>query len=379
MFKREKMKHSTKIIFLGLLSSIALIATCIYFKYDMVRNNIDMDTNSKILTDINDEEVKVDVLPQVIEPIIKDIQKVSVEKVIKEEKILQVSSLDYKIEEELITIDGEMPILENNDTLKLMLMSRCEKVKCNKKIHFSEKQVYPKWKELATKTINLFHNENIKMANLTVKGNSIRISGEFQNKESMSKLEKLLKPYLVIYNIKNETTVKEVKEDSSTIDNTNIDDTKVEKIIPKISNIEIAKEKTPQLDTDNKLNSKNSSMKIVEEKISDILKEKNINFYKGSANITRKGQKTLDQIIVILKKQKDINIEVHGHTDASGAKKINQWISTERAKSVKNYLGSKGLNSKNIIAKGFGETKLLLKNRPNNGINRRVEIKIKRR
>jgi outer membrane protein OmpA-like peptidoglycan-associated protein len=366
------MKQSTKIIFFGLLSSFALISTCIYFNHDMVIEDRDKSTDSKLIADTNSEKTnivevfQVDSTPQAIKPKIRDFQTLPEEKVVKEQeteqkieeinkeiRTLKVSSLDYKIEKELITIDGKMPILENNDTLKLILMSRCEKVKCDKKIHFSSEQVMPKWKALATETINLFHRENIEMANLTVDGNSICISGEFKEKESMAKLEKILTPYLAIYNIKNETSLKERAVISPVI-------------LPKVE--------THQVNADD-----NSSIKIVEEKISDILKEKHVNFYRNRAKITKKGRKTLDEIIIILRKQKDIYIEVQGHTDASGKAKTNQWISTQRAKSVKNYLGSRGLNPKNIVAKGFGETRLLLKNKPYSAINRRVEIKIKGR
>ncbi len=357
------MKQSTKIIFFGLLSSFALIITCVYFNYDMVIEDIGKSTDSKLIADTSSEKTnivevfQVDSTPQVIKSKIRDFQTLPIEKVEQEQKVqeinkkiktLKVSSLDYKIEKELITIDGEMPILENSDILKLVLMSQCEKLKCDKKIHFSSEQVMPKWKALATETIELFHRENMKMANLKVDGNSIRITGEFNEKGSMAKLERILTPYLAIYNIKNETRLKDREVVSSKVE-------------------------THQVNADN------SSLKIVEEKISDILKKKHINFYKNRAKITKKGKKTLDKIIVILKKQKDIYIEVEGHTDASGKAKTNQWISTQRAKSVKNYLGSRGLNPKNIVAKGFGETRLLLKNRPNSAINRRVEIKIKGR
>ncbi|MCK5854870.1 MAG: OmpA family protein [Sulfurovaceae bacterium] len=381
------MKQSTKIIFLGLLSSIALIIACIYFKYDMVLNSgnavvtkslvSDMQKENnkpKIeeftqLIDIEEEEskkedIKIESLAKTVEKSIlvpKLAPKEALVEAKSEPKALKISSLNYRMEKELITIEGEMPILENNDSLKLILMSQCEKIKCDKKILFSPDQVIPKWKELVTNTINLFNNEKMETANLKVDGNSIYISGEFVDKESMAKLDTLLTPYLTIYTIKNNTTVKaEIKESTTKIDIPEIVTPKVE--IPKV---------------ETKDNS--TSISIVEEKISEILKEKHINFYKSRAKITKKGQKTLDEIIVILKKHKDVSIEVHGHTDASGKRKANQWISTERAKSVKNYLGSRGLNPKNIVAKGFGETQLLLTNRPNNAINRRVEIKIKRR
>ncbi len=370
------MKQSTKIIIFGLLSSFALILTCIYFHHDMGKST----DSSKLIADTNSEKANIvnhtfqaNSTPQVIKPKITDFQTLPEERIVKEQEInqeaeeandkirtLKVSSLDYKIEKELITIDGEMPILENNDTLKLLLMSRCEEIKCDKKIHFSSEQVMPKWKALVTETINLFHHENMEMANLTVDGNSIYISGEFKDKESMAKLEKILAPYLVIYNIKNETSLKEREV----------------VLAPKVETSQLIKE---EKSSPKNTSVKSSSIKIIEEKIADILKKKHINFYRNRAKITKKGRKTLDKIISILKKHKDIYIEVQGHTDASGKAKTNQWISTQRAKSVKNYLGSRGLNPKHIVAKGFGETRLLLKNRPNSAINRRVEIKIKGR
>ncbi len=364
------MKKSTKIIFLGLLSSIALIITCIYFKYNMILDGVNSSVDKSFISDIQNTELnsiaetepKLESFPQLV-----DIEKgesvviptqVSVEEE-SEPKALEVSSLDYNIEKGLIRIDGKMPILENNDTLKLMLMSRCEMVKCDKKILFSPKQVEPKWKKLATETIHLFNSEKMDKANLKVEGNRIYISGEFTDKLSKEKLDALVEPYLTIYSIENNTTIKK--------------EAKKEEIKKEEAKVLSSKEETPKIDV------QNSSIKIVEEKISDILKEKRVNFYKNSAKITKKGKKTLDEIIIILKKQKDIHIEVQGHTDASGRAKVNQWISAERAKSVKLYLKSKRLNAQNITAKGFGETKLLLKNRPNNAINRRVEIKIKRR
>jgi len=246
-------------------------------------------------------------------------------------------------------------------------MSRCEEITCDKKIHFSAKQVYPKWKELATETIKLFNSEKMERANLKVEGNTIYISGEFPNKASKEKLDVIVKPYLTVYSIKNSTTVKDEKKE------VNVVSPHEETPEIKSSTIKHSAIAIPKVDTEN------NSMKMVEEKISDILQEKHVNFYKSSAKITKKGRKTLDEIIVILKRQKDIHIEIQGHTDASGRAKINQWISSKRAKSVKHYLVSRGLNPKNITAKGFGETKLLLKNRPYNAINRRVEIKIKRR
>jgi len=369
------MKQSTKIIFLGLLSSLALIITCIYFKYDMLLDNANSSLSQRLTLDKQGIEMnstaqiepKREAFPQLIDTPKGETRVVSTQVTPEEPKTLEVSSLDYKMEKELISIDGKMPILENNDTLKLMLMSRCEVITCDKKILFSPKQVHPKWKELATETIKLFNSEKMETANLKVEGNTIYISGEFVDKASKKKLDAIVKPYLTVYSIKNSTTVKDKKKEVNVVS--------LHEETPAIKSSVI---NIPKVDI-SKTDVENNSMKTVEAKIADILKEKHVNFYKSRAKITQKGRKTLDEIIVILKKQKDIQIEVQGHTDASGRAKINQWISSERAKSVKHYLVKRGLNPKHITAKGFGETRLLLKNRPYNAINRRVEIKIKRR
>jgi outer membrane protein OmpA-like peptidoglycan-associated protein len=118
---------------------------------------------------------------------------------------------------------------------------------------------------------------------------------------------------------------------------------------------------------------------IAQKKIAELLERERINFYRSRAKITPKGLKTLQKVITILKDVPDIKIEVKGYTDASGKRSVNRWISEERAKSVKNYLGSHGINPVHIEAKGFGEENLLYKDKPYSPLNRRVEIEIKRR
>lgn len=374
------MKQSTKIIIFGLLSSIALIVSCVYFKYDMINQSINGTPNSnEMMVNFNNKKSKINALSKSMnfQTEISE-KKFEQQKFSQELQTLKVSSLNYKIEKTLITIDGKLPILDEDDVLKKILMSRCKEVRCDKKIHFSSEQVDPKWKGVVIKIIDLFHTENITKANLVVEGNEIYIHGEFKDEKAFFKLDKIIKPYLAIYYIKNETTFQKV------IPILSPDDIKVpiaekamsqtiKTLVPKPHHIALPQAKKTII------KKKHNSMKVVEEKILEILREKKINFYKNSAKITRKGKRTLNKIIAILRKEKNIRIEVQGHTDASGKAKINQWISSQRAKSVKNYLGSMGLNPATIVAKGFGETRLLLKNRPNSAKNRRVEIKIKRR
>ena len=113
--------------------------------------------------------------------------------------------------------------------------------------------------------------------------------------------------------------------------------------------------------------------------ISNIIKSDRIHFYKNRSKLTNKGRKTLDKVVDVLKDVSDINITVKGYTDASGRRKMNRWVSSQRAKSVKDYLVSKGISIESIEVKGFGEDKLLYPNKPYSTLNRRVEIEIKRK
>jgi outer membrane protein OmpA-like peptidoglycan-associated protein len=122
----------------------------------------------------------------------------------------------------------------------------------------------------------------------------------------------------------------------------------------------------------------NNTLETIQDKISSLLEEKKIRFKKNSGKLSREGQEVLDELIALLSNQKNFRIEVQGHTDAGGKRKVNQWISQTRANRVKKYLVRKGLSSKKIKAKGFGETRLLFVNKPYSQKNRRVEIYIKR-
>ena len=76
-------------------------------------------------------------------------------------------------------------------------------------------------------------------------------------------------------------------------------------------------------------------------------------------------------------------LELSSHTDSRGGDARNLVLSQQRAQSCVDYLISIGINKNNIVAKGYGETKLI--NRCKNGVtctedehqkNRRTEIKV---
>ena len=120
------------------------------------------------------------------------------------------------------------------------------------------------------------------------------------------------------------------------------------------------------------------SAKEIQEKINLIIKNNKIIFKRLSIDVTLKSEKTIKIIASLLNEYKDIKIEVAGHTDAKGEDDFNLAISKKRAASVKNKLIEYGLDKNRVSAKGYGESKPIVKNDGNgySVVNRRVEFNI---
>lgn len=86
----------------------------------------------------------------------------------------------------------------------------------------------------------------------------------------------------------------------------------------------------------------------------------------------------LDRVVKLLEDNPAIEIEMSAHTDAWGSDEYNFKLSDNRARSVMNYILSKGIPSSRIISKGYGETKPVAPNDTydNRQLNRRVEFTI---
>ncbi|MGH8311072.1 MAG: OmpA family protein, partial [Steroidobacteraceae bacterium] len=69
-------------------------------------------------------------------------------------------------------------------------------------------------------------------------------------------------------------------------------------------------------------------------------------------------------------------VEVAGHTDSTGEDAYNQALSERRARTVAQYLTSKGVIDQRIITVGAGETRPVSNNGTPEGrqANRRVEL-----
>lgn len=105
---------------------------------------------------------------------------------------------------------------------------------------------------------------------------------------------------------------------------------------------------------------------------------KNIFFETGSAKLKDESNAELDRIVNLLKTYPNIKIEIAGHSDKTGLEDFNLKLSRERAKSVVDYLISKGISASNLVYKGYGSSKPIATNATPEGrqLNRRVEFEI---
>jgi OmpA-OmpF porin, OOP family len=86
----------------------------------------------------------------------------------------------------------------------------------------------------------------------------------------------------------------------------------------------------------------------------------------------------LDRVVKLLSENPAIEIEMSAHTDSRGSDDYNFKLSDNRARSVMEYIISKGIATSRIISKGYGETKPVVPNDTdeNRQLNRRVEFTI---
>ena len=108
-----------------------------------------------------------------------------------------------------------------------------------------------------------------------------------------------------------------------------------------------------------------------------IFELKNLFFQSAKYEIEKKYFKELDNLIVLLK-EKDIDIEIAGHTDNIGNDINNQILSEKRALSVKSFLVKNAIDPKRITCVGYGENQPIYDNNTAEGRekNRRIEIRI---
>ncbi len=104
----------------------------------------------------------------------------------------------------------------------------------------------------------------------------------------------------------------------------------------------------------------------------------NVFFDTGKATLRKESYTELNELAEVMKNKETLEIEIAGHTDNVGSDEANLVLSQGRADAVRNYLLSKGIDSKRVTAKGYGETQPVADNDTDEGRqkNRRTEVRI---
>ena len=109
-----------------------------------------------------------------------------------------------------------------------------------------------------------------------------------------------------------------------------------------------------------------------------IVQLQDINFETGKADLKPDSNEELDRLVSLLEGNQTIKVEISAHTDDVGNDDSNLKLSEKRAKTVVDYLTTKGIKAERMTAKGYGETQPLGANDTdeNKAKNRRVQFKI---
>jgi outer membrane protein OmpA-like peptidoglycan-associated protein len=114
----------------------------------------------------------------------------------------------------------------------------------------------------------------------------------------------------------------------------------------------------------------------VQENITIVLN--NVFFDFDKAALKPESFPELNRIVTLMNEKTGMQIEIAGHTDATGPESYNLGLSERRAKAVVSYLTEKGIETSRVTTLFFGESKPMETNASSEGRrkNRRVEFKI---
>ncbi len=127
-----------------------------------------------------------------------------------------------------------------------------------------------------------------------------------------------------------------------------------------------------------------SNIELQPLEINKVYRIENIYYDLNKADIRSDAAIELDKLLVTLKDNPGVTIEMGSHTDSRGSSGSNMELSERRAQSAVTYLVEKGnLDPTKLLGKGYGETQLT--NKCANGVkcsekmhqkNRRTEIRV---
>lgn len=122
-----------------------------------------------------------------------------------------------------------------------------------------------------------------------------------------------------------------------------------------------------------------NSMQTCQSSIDSILSNKKILFVLNKASISKNSYTLLDSVLKSMQECHVSQLEIAGHTDASGPSAYNQRLSDQRSTSIKRYFVKKGFSKEKLSAIGYGESQPIASNSSFEGRadNRRIEFIVK--
>lgn len=112
--------------------------------------------------------------------------------------------------------------------------------------------------------------------------------------------------------------------------------------------------------------------------VGKVMRLDDLTFEAGRNKIDPASYSELDEVVLMLKNNPRMVIQLEGHTDIRGNANANLKLSEERVLAVKSYLTEKGASKKRIKTRAFGSTSPLSREDTEaaQALNRRVEVRI---
>ncbi|MGI9385554.1 MAG: OmpA family protein [Methyloligellaceae bacterium] len=109
-----------------------------------------------------------------------------------------------------------------------------------------------------------------------------------------------------------------------------------------------------------------------------ISKTRAIYFRIASAALDKESEHILNTLAGIAKRCPTVKMEVSGHTDSDGRKTANQTLSEKRARAVSDYLIARGIATRRLQTRGYGDARPVAPNNTlaNKARNRRIEFRV---
>lgn len=112
--------------------------------------------------------------------------------------------------------------------------------------------------------------------------------------------------------------------------------------------------------------------------IREVINLPGVNFETNSDRLLPGAEQVLNDAAATLRMNKNLVVEVAGHTDSDGSAAHNEGLSKRRAITVRDYLINRRVNRGNLTVEGYGEAMPIADNATPDGKarNRRVELRI---